>query len=210
MQIRHRRRIGAVAVLCAALGVAGCTGSAKPAHTFTPTSTFSDPRGTGGPVSSSPSVATTGPNVRPGEKPPVLPAAGRTNTILGATEFAKYWIEALDWGYATTDSSLAKQSYSSSCSDCALFMQNFDDARAKHEHFRGGRIHIDEWIIADNDRRDGATQAVDVTFSAEGLMTIDASGRVVQSEPAVAQMTFRLWLARKANSWTVVQKGTVQ
>ncbi|MEP7178902.1 MAG: hypothetical protein ABI775_07435, partial [Pseudonocardiales bacterium] len=74
MQIGQTRCLAVLGLLCVAIGVAGCDGSAQPKPTFTPASTFSDPRGTGSPAPSTPSVATTGPNVRPGEKPPVLPS----------------------------------------------------------------------------------------------------------------------------------------
>ncbi|MEP7020997.1 MAG: hypothetical protein ABI808_10120, partial [Pseudonocardiales bacterium] len=76
MQMGQSRRLVAVGLLCVLLAVAvGCDGSsAEPKHTFTPTATFSDPRGSGSPAPSTPSVATTGPNLRPGEKPPTLPA----------------------------------------------------------------------------------------------------------------------------------------
>lgn len=205
-------RLGAAGL--AVLAAAGCTSSGSPADPSSALPTYTPPRvsietSPSTPATSSPSFATTGPNVRPGEKPPVLPAVGMTDSAVGAAEFAKYFMEALDWGYATTDSTLAKSLYAPSCSDCALAMRTFDEVRAKNEHFRGGRVAISKWFIAPNDHRNGATEAVDVTFSAQSLEVIDSSGKVVESDPAVKSMTFRFWLRWYGTNWLVVQKGRV-
>jgi hypothetical protein len=208
MQSGHSRRLAGCGLLCVTVTLTGCTGSSQPAPTFTPTFTFSDPRGTGSPAPST-TVATTGPNVRPGEKPPVLPPVARTNTALGATEFAKFWMEALDWGYATTDSTLARAYFAPSCTDCTLFMRNFDGPRAVGQHFRGGRIHVLDVLIAPNDRRNGATGAIDVALSADALETVDSQSNVIDRARQVRRIVFRLWLRWTGGRWTVVQKGRV-
>lgn len=139
----------------------------------------------------SPSIATTGPNVRPGEKPPVLPALAKTNTRAGAITFAVYWVQALDWGCATTDSTLARSLYSPVCTDCARFMKNFDDTRRAGEHFVGGRLRLISSTIAANDGRHDAQDAVDVTASAGALRTLDNKGGMVSSASAIAAAGFR-------------------
>ncbi|PZS27055.1 MAG: hypothetical protein DLM58_19420 [Pseudonocardiales bacterium] len=205
------RRPAVLGLLCVLLAVAtGCDGSsAEPKHTFSPTATFSDPRGGGTPAPSTPNVATTGPNVRPGEKPPVLPAAAKTNTVRGATEFAKYWMEALDWGYATTDSGIAYGLYSPDCIECARFVGIIDAAKRSGKHFQGGRISLAAWIPTANDGRRGATQAVDVTYSQGAVKRVDGSGHVDGSSPALDNLVRRFWIKPHANSLTIVETKQV-
>jgi len=202
-------RRGAAASLLAALAVivTGCTsggGGADP--TFTPpTSTYKPPTST---HSTSPAPTTTppistGPNVRPGEKPPTLPAVGKTNTAAGALAFADYWMRTLDWGYATTDSSLAKAAFLPTCSNCMILVKQFDDAQAKDRHFRGGRSSVLSSALQANDHHDGATAVDDVTVSTGPLQVLDNGGHVVDSAPATPSLTFRTWLKWQSSAWQV-------
>jgi hypothetical protein len=192
--------------LLAVLGasaVAGCTSANQDDPLPTITSTFqphSQPA-----ISTDPPPISTGANVRPGEKPPTLSPVGKTNTPIGADLFARYWIRTLDWGYATTDSSLAKVIFAASCTDCARFIDgNFDDTSAKGWHFRGGRVAILESSAQSNDGRHGATSVVDVTISVGALETLDRAGHVVKRAPAIARSTYRIWLRWAANRWAIV------
>jgi hypothetical protein len=130
-----------VLLLCllATATLAGCTSEQRAqGGTSTPTlSTYSPPSYATAPASKPP--ITTGPNVRPGEKPPTFPASLEKNLPSAAGAFAAYWEQTIDWSYATGDSTLARRAYSPSCSDCGRFMKTFDDARANRVHFLGGR-----------------------------------------------------------------------
>jgi hypothetical protein len=201
-------RIAAFAVF--ALLAAGCTnGGNDPHSTFTPTSTYTPPSysTTPGspPAATSPSVATTGPNVRPGEKPPVLPAVGKKNTPAGARAFAVFYVQALDWGYATMDSTLAKSLYAKSCNGCERFMRViFDSQRAKGRHYEGSRLTATGAQSMPNDHHFGAAALVDVMiFQAKGALT-DARGHLVEKEPVVRHATFRGWLGWRARHWAIV------
>ncbi|PZS16155.1 MAG: hypothetical protein DLM57_10960 [Pseudonocardiales bacterium] len=192
-------------MLCVAVGLAACDGSSTAAHPLTPASTFSDTRGTGSPAPSTPTIATTGPNVHPGEKPPVLPPALVVNLPVGADAFARYWIQALDWGYATTDSTLAKSLFAPSCTGCARFLRNFIDLiRQQHQHYRGGRIAVTGTELMPTDHHAGSTEIVDVTVQQGGLKVISASGAVIESAPQIENDVFRTWLRWDGHSWVVV------
>jgi hypothetical protein len=209
MQIGQTRRLAVLGLLCAVLALTGCGGSSKPKQKFTPTSTFSDPRGTGSPAPSTPSVATTGANVRPGEKPPTLPGGAKANSARAALLFAAYWIEALDWGYATTDATLAKSLYAPECTDCARLMHNYDDTRAQGQHFRGGRLNVVETNVVTDDTRHPGTQPVDVTIHADALQTLDAAGHLVITAAAIPKTTFRVWLKWASAGWVLVDSKEV-
>jgi hypothetical protein len=154
-------------------------------------------------------VATTGPNVRPGEKPPVRPELATRNSRAGAAEFARYWFAALDWGYATTDSTLAKTLYLPACIDCARFIKIFDVARSKGEHFRGGRSAVIETLLASNDSRHPDATPVDVTIRVAALDTLRSDESVVVSAPAIPKLTSRIWLKWLGERWAVLDTKRV-
>ncbi|WP_375479640.1 DUF6318 family protein [uncultured Jatrophihabitans sp.] len=198
-----------------ALLVAGCTGgsgSSAPSSATSESSASSSflPASTTVPVSTSPAVPTTGPNVRPGEKPPLLPGVGKRDSAAGAITFAQFWVETLDWGYATTSSTLSRAWFAPSCTDCALLMRNFDEPRAAGDHFVGGRLSLRSAQLAPTGGQFNASRAVDVSFTAAKARLVNASGETVSSSPATREVTFRLWLARSGSRWLVVQKGVVR
>jgi hypothetical protein len=198
----RRGLVWLLAVLVAS-ATASCTSANQHDSRPTITSTY-QPR-THPTTPTNPPPISTGANVRPGEKPPTLSPVGKTNTPLGADLFARYWIRTLDWGYATTDSSLAKAVFAASCTDCRRFIDgNFGDTWAKGWHFRGGRVSILESSAQLNDRRHGATSVVDVTISVGALETLDRADHVVRRAPAVARSTYRIWLRWAANQWAIV------
>jgi hypothetical protein len=191
-----------------ALIVTACTSNGGGGPTFTPpTSTYQPPTQSTSPdptTTTTPPV-TTGPNVRPGEKPPTFPASLQVNARGAADGFAQYWMRTLDWGYATTDSSLAKAAYSKSCTDCARFVKgNFDDTRSQGLRFRGGRVGFLESTLQPTDHRNGATQIDDVTVSVGALETLDHTGHVVSRAAAIPHITYRIWLRWTGKRWTVV------
>src|SRR5881628_647561 len=67
---------------------------------------------------------TTGPNVRPGEKPPEYPALARRHDGQGALAFAYYFYEAYDWGYATNDPYLVEQISDPHCAGCRKYVKS--------------------------------------------------------------------------------------
>ncbi|WP_375497152.1 DUF6318 family protein [uncultured Jatrophihabitans sp.] len=150
-------------------------------------------------------MATTGPNVRPGEKPPTLERLGRLNTAAGADAYARYWMRTLDWAYATTSSAAIRNLYTSSCAGCAAFSRNIiDSTRAANEHFIGGRIVVTDSTVQANDGHAGATAVIDLTFNQTPLKVISASGRQDGEAPSIHAGTFRNWLRWTGSRWTIV------
>jgi hypothetical protein len=189
----------------AAATLAGCTSDqAAPGDTSAQmlTTTYSPPRYSTAPASTPP--VTTGPNIRPGEKPPRFPLSLERNLPSAAGAFAVFWEKTIDWGYATVDSSLPRTVYSPSCAGCERFMKIFDGARADGVHFRGGRLLILAWTIQRNDHHNGATAVIDVTFSIQSLEAIDRGGKVVETDPAVSRTTDRVWVRWTGTQWAVV------
>jgi hypothetical protein len=149
-------------------------------------------------------VATTGPNVRPGEKPPVRPELATRNSPAGAAEFARYWFAALDWGYATTDSTLAKSLYAHSCSECARFTGIFDLALQRNAYLVGGRLHVKTVRLTSSALRFGSSKTIDVTFAQDPVKEISSAGKVLVSDTGSRRTVYRTWLKRVAHGWIVV------
>jgi len=83
-------------------------------------------------------------------------------------------------------------------------MKTFDDARANRVHFLGGRSAILRTDLQLNDHHNDATAITDVTVSVQALEAIDENGKVVESDPAVARATYRVWISWTGSRWTVV------
>jgi len=114
-------------------------------------------------------------------------------------------MQTLDWGYATTDSTLARQVFLPMCKDCERFVKtNFDGARAKGEHFRGGRVSFVSSTIQPNDHRSDSTAVSDVTVSVAALETLDRGGRVIEHAAAIRKITYRIWVRWTGARWFVV------
>jgi hypothetical protein len=206
MQNARIRLLGVVA--CVLLAVAGCT-SGSSGRRDSPGLTSPRPSQPSRPSSAAPSVPSTGPHVRPGERPPVLAALGKTNSVQGAVQFARYWFEALDWGYATTSSVLARELYLPSCTDCVRFMKNFDDPREDGLYYRGGRLAIVKTATVSEDEHYEADQVVDVTIRVAAMATLDSAGSVLVKTPAIAHKEYRVWLDWSASGWHVAQTKAV-
>lgn len=129
--------IGLIAGLLAA-----CTSShADPKPSATPTGPTHSKSSTA--ASASPSRTgplTTGPNVRPGEKPPVYPALAKQHTANGALAFAIYFLKVFDWGYATNDASALNGLVLPDCSGCGQYKMTLAAVHARAQTLIGGRL----------------------------------------------------------------------
>lgn len=209
-----RRSAPFAGFVAAVVSLAACTSGSGTQHASSTmpsssTSASAAPTSASAPDSPSPSVPTTGPNVRPGEKPPTLPAVGKTNTRAGADAFARYWISSLDWGYATTSSVLARELFTPTCVGCARFLTNIiDSTRTQGQHFNGGRISIKSTLLHSTDHHDSATAIVDLLVDQAPLVVIGASGKKISTSPPLSDAIFRVWLRWSSGRRAVVDWKT--
>ena len=138
-----RNGLAALLVVVTLVAAACNSGAAKSSPTSSATSVpVSSP--TAKPSSSPAGPATTGPNVRPGERPPVMPPAAKQHTQEGALAFAGYFIRALDWSIATTDlSAVASDQRSKLRCMQLLYFEEIRDLRAEGRIIQGGRIKLE-------------------------------------------------------------------
>ncbi|MEO9140368.1 MAG: DUF6318 family protein [Jatrophihabitans sp.] len=190
---------------CTSEGGAGTSGSPSVPISSSAPPTVQTPTATPTPKSSSATVPTTGPNVRPGEKPPVLTGLARDNSPPGAVDFTLFWFESVDWAYATTDSTLARQQFSKLCTGCERFMKNIiDESARKNEHFRGGRLSVTTRALAKNDGHNGSSAVVDTRVNQTKFKLVSAQGKTVDTSNGVSGARFRTWLAWLDGRWVVV------
>lgn len=188
--------VGAVAVLGA-----GCTSDAGP-NTSTVSVAQSTPSTSAAPTSPSPmptarpypaDVPLTGHNVRPGEKPPLYPAAARARTQAGANAFAEFYLRTFDWAYATTNPAYVRHYTGSTCGLCTGLATGIDKTAKAGHWYLGGRFIIHPAIAA---------TVAPVTAPADYCSTIsldttagsvvDKTGRVFNGDGAHTNVHFKL------------------
>lgn len=150
--------------------VAGCTQSnGSPSPSPTPPATSATSTATS-PQPSPSEPLTTGPNVRPGEKPPVYPALAKKHTANGAIAFAGYFYRAFDWSYATNDAYLLRGLSLNSCRGCSSTIRGIDHLAARHAVLTGGRILLRSARIDHSDFDFRADLVVDVELDEQAVI----------------------------------------
>jgi hypothetical protein len=150
---------------------------------------------------------TTGPNVRPGEKPPVLDPLGKERSSDGALVFADYFIRTLDWSLATTDPYFIQQLSLPTCQACAQYCDRLARLRKSGGYVRGGRITVNSTSIADG------TGAFKSDYIVQALLTQDADTVVTRTAPPSTESTraatsgLRLYISWLRDHWTISEIG---
>ena len=198
--------------LAAAVVVAGCSGGTPSGNTSSvaPNSTaathspaVSSPR----PKPTSPypaGVPLTGHNVRPGEKPPLYPAAAQARTQDGANAFAEFFMHTLDWAYATTNPSYLRRYTGATCGLCKGLATGIAKTAALHEWYLGGRLTVHPAVatrIAPVTAPADFCSVVGVDITAESV--VDRTGKVFNGEGAQTNQRWKLCEKFSSGRWAV-------
>ncbi len=151
-------------------------------------------------------VPRTGPNTHPGEKPPVMPVLATKHTPDGATAFAKFFIQTIDWGFATTSGAYMRHYFQPSCVECASHADGIDNTRKAGGHYLGGRFTITDASAGAGGigGPHGAQLSVVVTFDITSIEAVDSQGHYKNADIAYRGEKRQIWLAQKNGGWTVV------
>jgi hypothetical protein len=145
----------------------------------------------------------TGPNVHPGEKPPVLDPLGKQHTPGGALVFAGYFVRALDWSIATTDPYLLRTISASTCPPCRRFISSFERLSRVGGHVRGGRIVLKSASLVAGTGDVAADAIVKVALTQEPIVTIVPSAAPSTDNPVAETSTSFVFLSWLASHWIV-------
>ena len=193
-----------------ALLTSGCTSQARPnnsaapstAPSAAPTSASANPIPTDQAYPAD--VPLTGHNLKPGEKPPLYPAAARARTQEGANAFAEFFMRTLDWAYATTNPSYLMHYSGPSCGLCNDLATEIRNTAAVRHWYLGGRLTI---------RPATATPLGPVTAPADFCSTVsvdrtahsvvDRAGTVFTEEAAHPDFRWKLCMTSSSDRWQV-------
>lgn len=208
MQVSRCLR-GFVLLLAVAV-LAACTGSSATPNLSPVSSAQASSADSSASVSPSVSAAypadvpLTGHNVRPGEKPPVYPAAAKAHTQAGANAFAEFFMRTLDWAYATTNPSYMKHYYGPTCGLCGGIATGIAKTAAEREWYEGGRLRI---------RASRNASIGEVTAPARFCTTVivdigtssvtDKSGKIFTGQGALTNQAFKLCEEPHATAWHI-------
>ncbi|HEX8079819.1 MAG TPA: DUF6318 family protein [Jatrophihabitans sp.] len=204
------RRAVLVLTAASALLVSSCTGEAKPnastAASTAPGTSAASPSASPAPTDQAypADVPLTGRNLRPGEKPPLYPAAARARTQAGANAFAEFFLRTLDWAYATTNPSYMRHYSGPSCGLCNDLATEVRNTAAVRHWYEGGRLTIRPAI---------ATPVGPVTAPADFCSTVnvdstahsvvDRAGTVFTEEAAHPNFRWKLCVKASSDRWQV-------
>jgi hypothetical protein len=147
-------------------------------------------------------IATTGPNLRnAGEQPPRLPAGATKNSGAGATAFAQFFVQTIDWGFATTSANYMAHYFDPACDECQQQKSGLEATASQGWHFVGGRYTIRSAALTAGSQTN-ATVLVTVAIAAS--KTVDRAGTVQSSTPADSDFGLRLSLVWQQSNWVVV------
>ncbi|MDQ1745160.1 MAG: hypothetical protein QOE23_3499 [Pseudonocardiales bacterium] len=202
---------GWCAVAAVAALAAGCTSGGAGPNTSTVVPASTPASSSVAPTSPSPTptarpypadIPLTGHNVKPGEKPPLYPAAARAHTQDGANAFAEFFMHTLDWAYATTNPSYMKHYSGPSCGLCSGLATGISKTAAQKHWYLGGRLTIHPAtatpigpVTAPADYC--STVIVDITATS----VVDKTGKVFNGQGALTKQSFKLCMKLSSGSW---------
>jgi hypothetical protein len=150
--------------------------------------------------------ATGGFNLRPGDKPPVLTAGAKTHTAAGAKAFATYFVQAVDWGLATTDPYLISAISAPSCRACAGYIQSLTAMRTRGDSVHGARIQVVSGTVMRGTLPVKADYGVELVIREDAPVHVSAGSAAPSTDTRANQDYARVYLDWTAGGWQVVEE----
>jgi hypothetical protein len=122
-------------------------------------------------------------------------------TRQGAVNFARYFLEAIDYAYLTGDTSLIAHGSTPTCRPCTVARENIERTYASGGSYVGQETSIDAVESPTIDPVDRAEAFV--LYTAPRLDRLDADGRTVGGIPAAYALRSRVDLIWNGESWQV-------
>lgn len=134
-----------------------------------------------------------------------MPVEATKHTIAGARAFAKFFLQTIDWGYATTSSTYMRRYFQPSCDQCRVTRLSLDNAIRDDQHYVGGRLSITKVGHPAQAGPNQADHSVPVVLNISAGELVDRSGHA--THPDAAHSGFRELVSVKwrGTGWTTVQ-----
>jgi len=140
-------------------------------------------------------LPTTGPNVRPGEIPPVRSVDSLKHDITGALYFAEYYAKAYDWAVATNDASPVAQISAANCDACNQFIASMSTLIKQQHTLIGARLTLISSLVQYKTYDIAADFVVQIKTRQNTAIERDAQGHQVSSHPGETDdsLVFVVW-----------------
>jgi hypothetical protein len=156
--------------------------------------------------SATPTAVPTYANALPGETLPVRPVDVLSDA--GAEAFARYWVQALDWAYASLDTTLLVGASSPECSLCKGFIDQFANLNSKGRSLAGSRTTIR--TLESFSAPEPNSRIILVVLTVGPLQVTEASGVEVQHADAVPLLQLNVRVKYELDVWQVADAKQVQ
>jgi hypothetical protein len=149
---------------------------------------------------------TTGPNARPGEKPPTFPEAARHHTLTGAVAMGGFYFEALDWTIATNDAASVVEISAKGCQACARVVAAVETLHRKGQVETGGRITVHRYANVVGAKFDQEADYVIRVVYDEGAVHLKQPGHATKmTVPASKNAVSLVFVSWGGAMWKVVE-----
>ncbi|MEZ2389346.1 DUF6318 family protein [bacterium RCC_150] len=139
---------------------------------------------------------------------PVLPEAAKANTKEGLEAFARYWFQALSYGYETGDMTALKQVTGPNCVFCNGLQEAVGLAWADGKWIVGGQI---ETPVIEGKFTSGAESQQATIQVIHRSVAIHQPGGSLYQEPTKGSNRASQMVAKfGANGWTVIDLGLIR
>jgi hypothetical protein len=134
-----------------------------------------------------------------------MPLAATKHTPAGAAAFAKFFIQTIDWAYATTSTTYMRHFAAPDCVGCASLKKAIDGAGSRTRHFIGGRFTIRKLVPGGLGGPNGAETSEFVHFDVTSVEVVDSTGRFIDGQGAFTDYRERPYLRWHNAAWSVVE-----
>jgi hypothetical protein len=122
----------------------------------------------------------------------------------GAEAFARYFMQTVDWAYASMDSSLMRAEYDpATCAYCNQAANRTDADRAAGKRYDGGRSTI--FYLMSAAGADVTNNLVLVVLNVGPLSVYDSMGQLVDTADAASLLQFNVRAHYSDSRWHVAE-----
>jgi hypothetical protein len=140
-----------------------------------------------------------------GERPPIPPALGYGPDDVGsAINFAKFFIQTIDWAGATDDPAYMRHYFATSCTQCKAVADGLAAARKDNDRNIGGRMTVHDGEALGAPAFVGAKVSIEVRTSIDSFVRLDHRGNPLHGAHAQPNASFVVSLKPSGPGWTVV------